>query len=246
MKVLGVKQYQQKVFKMLPIAGEWLPTLGEIPAAFMCIIYGASGNGKTELCVKLAKYLTAFGQVAWLSYEQGHGADLQKAINRNKMEEVSGKIIFIDPTANLSHGTSYLEDLDKFLSRRNSPDFIFLDSLKYTRFTFEDYRYLKEKYGKKKAFIWIEHATGKKPARQVGVDIEFDGHIGLFVSKYIAYVHKNRFSAFDPYVIYEKMARELNPLFFIPSVKDQPKPAGVKAEKSRVSKVEKSEELAET
>lgn len=245
MKTLGVVQYQQKVFKFLPITQEWLPTLGNIPAAFMCIIYGESGQGKTELCVRLAKMLTNFGKVAWISYEQGHGADLQGAINRNKMEEVSGKILFIDPNENRPAGVSYLEDLDKFLSKRDSPDFIFMDSLKYTRFSFDDYEYLKLKYGKKKAFIWIEHARGKKPARQIGIDIEFDGHLGIYVSKYIAYIHKNRFSAFEPYVIYEKMARILNPLFFKPKAESKAEKA-IDKEPTKAQKTKKAKEkLAE-
>lgn len=223
MKVLGTVQFQQKKFKLLPITGKFKATLGDIPQAFMMIIYGNSGNGKTEFCIQLAKDLTKHGNVAWLSYEQGHGFDLQTAINRNKMEEVSGKFFIIDPVANKPRNMTFLEDLDGYLSKRNSPEFIFIDSVDYTRFTFEEYEFLKTKYGHKKTFIWISHANGNKPQKRVGVQIEYDGGIGIYINKFIAEVKKNRFGGFTDYIIYEDRARELNPLYF--KVKHQEAPA---------------------
>lgn len=223
MKNLGVIQFQQKTFKLLPIEGKWKATLGCIPAHFMAIIYGDSGNGKTEFCIQLAKYLTQFGKVQWLSYEQGHGFDLQTAINRNRMEEVSGSFIVSDPVADLDANTSFIKDLHAYLKKRNSPDFIFIDSLDYTQFGWEEYNFLKTTYGNKKTFIWISHAKGKKPMKRIGEQIMYDGGIGIFVNKFIAHVTKNRFGGFEPYVIYEQKARELNPLFFIPKVETKPK-----------------------
>lgn len=214
MKVLGTVQFQQKKFKTLPLTGRFKNTLGNIPYHFMAIIYGDSGNGKTECCIQLAKDLTAFGKVAWLSYEQGHGYDLQTAVNRNKMEEASGNFLVIDPVSDLPHGTTFLQDLDKYLAKRNSPEFIFIDSVDYTRFDFADYEVLKTKYGHRKTFIWISHANGNKPQKRVATQILYDGGIGIFVNKFIAYVVKNRFGGFTDYIIYEKMARERNPLYF--------------------------------
>lgn len=223
MKTLGTKQYQQKTFKYLDVPEEWKKTVGSLLRHFICIIYGKSGNGKTEFCVRFAKMLTEFGLVAWVSYEQGHGGDLQMAINRNKMEEVSGKIIWADPNEKRKAGMSYLDELCEWLDKRNSPDFIFIDSLKYTKWTFDDYIYLKLRYGHKKAFIFIDHAKSpKEPARQTGIDIEFDGHLGLSVDRYICYVNKSRLGGFEPYVIYEARARELNPAFFLKKGKNKP------------------------
>jgi hypothetical protein len=214
MKVLGTVQFQQKKFKTLPLTGRFKNTLGNIPYHFMAIIYGDSGNGKTECCIQLAKDLTAFGKVAWLSYEQGHGFDLQTAVNRNKMEDVSGNFLIIDPVSDLPHGTTFLQDLDKYLAKRNSPEFIFIDSVDYTRFDFADYEVLKTKYGHRKTFIWISHANGNKPQKRVATQILYDGGIGIFVKNFIATVIKNRFGGFTDYIIYEKMARERNPLYF--------------------------------
>jgi len=213
MKVLGVVQTQQMKHEFLGFDGRFLKTFGNVPKSFQCIIYGKSGQGKTEMCIQLAKYLTQFGKVIWLSYEQGHGADLQSAINRNKMEEVSGDFYIADPVQNLKPGTSFRDDLEEYLARRNSPDFVFIDSVDYTRFKKADYLHLKERF-RHKAFIWIGHGAGKGHRNTIGEDIEFDGHIGIWVDKYIGHVVKNRFSAFEPYIVYPERARLLNPKFF--------------------------------
>ena len=214
MKVLGIDQFQKKKFNLLDYEGKFKPTLGNIPAAFMMVIYGESGNGKTEACLQLAKELTRHGKVAWLSYEQGQGFDLQTAINRNKMEEVSGKFLVIDPSENRVKGKSFFQELVDFLSKRGSPHFVFIDSLDYLRLTWEEYVYLKDKFGKKKAIIFIAHATGSKPKLRITEQIYYDGGFAFIVKKYIMHVMKNRFGGFEPYIIWDEKARQLNPKFF--------------------------------
>ena len=224
MKVLGVVQTQQMKHDFLGFEGKFKATFGNVPKSFQCIIYGKSGQGKTEMCIQLAKYLTTFGKVIWLSYEQGHGADLQSAINRNNMEDVSGSFYIADPVQNLQPGVTFLEDLVNYLRKRGSPTFVFIDSVDYTRFKMADYLMLKETFTDK-AFIWIGHGAGKGHRNRIGEDIEFDGHIGIRVDKYIGWVVKNRFSAFEPYVVYPERARLLNPKFFEEQDKSKNTPA---------------------
>lgn len=216
MKVLGVKQFHQKTFKLLALkASKFAGILGKVPKYFTAVIYGFSGNGKTEFSITLAKELSKFGKVLWLSYEQRHGFDLQTATKRNEMQENSGKFLVADPLENLSEGTSLLEDLDTYLSGRGSADYIFIDSLDYTGFNMKDYKYLKNKYFGKKGFIFIAHSTYNGiPNKAVTRDIIFDGGMGLFVKDFIAFPTKNRFGGFDPYIVFEEQAKERNPLFF--------------------------------
>lgn len=241
MKALGIVQFHQKKFKLMDLEGSaFQPTLGNIPMHFICVIGGFSGNGKTEFCVKFAKELAEYNlnsKVAWFSYEQRHGFDLQTATMRNKMEEVSGRFIPIDPIANLPQGVTFLEDLDYYLSKRNSPDYIFIDSVDYTNWKKEDYLYLKEKYEGKKTFVFICHTDkAGNPRKSIANDIIFDGGMFILVQKYIAIPQKNRFGGFEPYVIWEQKARELNPLFFDPKHKVKSK---TKAEQTEL--FEKSE-----
>jgi hypothetical protein len=213
MKVLGVQQTQAMKHSFLGFEGKFKATFGNVPQSFQCIIYGKSGQGKTEMCLQLAKYLTRFGKVLWLSYEQGHGADLQAALNRNTLQEVNTHFLISDPLQNLNPGVTLLEDLIAYLKKRESPRFVFVDSVDYTRWKKADYLRLKEMF-KHKGFIWIGHGEGKGHRSTTGTDIEFDGHISIWVDKYIGHVIKNRFSAFEPYVVYPERARLLNPEFF--------------------------------
>jgi len=216
MKSLGVFQFQQKTFKKLPINPKFRAILGSIPKDFICIIYGESGNGKTEFCIQMAKHLTEFGVVGWLSYEQGHGYDLQRAVNRNEMQNCpKGSFIIIDPVADVPKGVTLFEDVMNYLGKRSSPDFIFFDSWDYTNFTFDQYKELKLLAKiKNKALIFISHANGKKPKKTTGEQIEYDGGIGILVKKFIAYPMKSRFGGEGDYIIYEERAKLLNPKYF--------------------------------
>lgn len=223
MKTLGIKQFDQKSYKLLAVKDpKFQGLLGDITKGFVIVASGFSGNGKTEFCIQLAKELTKHGKVLWLSYEQRHGYDLQKATRRNKMVENSGSFLVSDPLAEIKEGVSLLEDLDKVLSKRGSPEFVFFDSIDYTGFTMSDYKYLKNKYGDKKGFIFIGHASkSNKPRKKITEDIIFDGGVNYFVSNYIAFPEKNRFGGFDPYVVWEEKAREINPLFFEKRLKEE-------------------------
>lgn len=216
MKVLGVTQFHQKTFSLLPIQdAQFKGLLGDVPCFFTAIIKGYSGNGKTEFCIQLAKFLTQFGKVLWLSYEQRHGYDLQKATKRNKMQEQNKNFLISDPLHGIDENTSLLEDLDAYLSKRNSADYVFFDSIDYTKFTWSDYDYLKNKYSEKKGFIFIAHST-KSGAfkKRISEQIGFDGGMIFHVDKFICYPEKNRFGGFEPFIIYEARARLLNPVFF--------------------------------
>ncbi|QNK63965.1 hypothetical protein H7F33_05590 [Pedobacter sp. PAMC26386] len=225
MKALGIVQFHQKKFKLLDLSrSKFKGLLGKVPRHFICLVKGYSGNGKTEFCVQLAKELGGFGKVAWLSYEQRHGYDLQSATKRNKMEELSGNFIPIDPVANLGAGVTFLEDLDNYLNKRSSPEYIFIDSIDYTGFNKADYLFLKNKYEGKKTFVFIAHSEKSGKLRKtISDDIVFDGGMCIWVKDFIAQAEKNRFGGFDPYVIFEPMARERNPNFFAIRVKEQSK-----------------------
>jgi hypothetical protein len=237
MKVLGVVQFHQKTFKLLNLKNsKFKGLLGELAQLFIAVIYGFSGNGKTEFCIQLAKELTQFGKVAWLSYEQGHGFDLQRATTRNKMSEKNGKFYIIDPIANKGDNVSLLEDLDNYLSKKNSPKYIFIDSVDYTGFSWDDYLFLKKKYANKKALIFIAHSTKNGVfKKRISEQIVFDGGLGLFVKDFICFPEKNRFGGIEPYIIYEKLARERNPAFFTKRLQEQTQPEkqGKKTKKAK-------------
>jgi hypothetical protein len=159
------------------------------------------------------------------------------------MQEVSGRFYISDPLQDLKPGTSLLEDLTAYLKRRGSPDFVFVDSADYTGFRKKDYLFLKETFTKK-AFVWIGHGKGNGHRNLIGEDIEFDGHIGIRVDKYIGHVVKNRFSAFEPYIVYPERAKLLNPKFF-EDIEKQGEKARVAAEKAEQKAQKETEKQPE-
>jgi len=216
MKVLGVKQFHQKKFKLLNLKkSKFKNILGNVPKYFTTVVYGFSGNGKTEFTIMLAKELSKHGKVLWLSYEQRHGYDLQMATKRNQMHDSSGSFLVSDPLADLQEDTTLLEDLDHYLSRRGSADYVVIDSLDYTGFTLNDYKYLKNKYFGKKGFTFLAHSSKNgRLNKAISRDIVFDGGMGILVKDFIAYPEKNRYGGMDPFIVFENEARKRNPAFF--------------------------------
>lgn len=222
MKALGIKQFHQMKFNILPIEGtEFEGILGEVARHFIAVIKGYSGNGKTEFTIRLCKLLAKkYDKVDYLSYEQRHSKSLQDATIRNNMEDVTGKFIPVDPLFKKPANVNNLEHLCERLDKRGSAECVVIDSVDYTGWNKADYLFLKERYSNKKTFIFIAHSDKSgKLRKQIAEDIWFDGDIGICVKTYIGFPEKNRYGGFEPYVIWEKKARELNPLFFDPKNK---------------------------
>lgn len=214
MKSLGVQQFLDKKFKILTIEDPaWCGILGSLPHSFIGTIHGKSGQGKTEFTVRLAKLLCSFGKVGWLSYEQGHGYDLQRAIARNHMSDVARRFIPVDPNAKRRPGLSMFDELDQYLARRGSPDFIFIDSLDYLELDFEQYKHLKLRHSRK-GIVFINHEKGNEPKSAIGSRIAYDGQFTIQVKNYIATPVKSRIGGITDYIIWEERARALNPLYF--------------------------------
>ncbi len=214
MKALGIDQFHKKKYKWLGFEGVWLSFVGNLATNFVGIVYGHSGHGKTEFCIRLAKYLCKFDKVAWLSYEQGHDYDLQAATIRNKMEEQKGIFIPIDPLAKRTKGMTKFQELDEYLSKRSTPPFVFIDSIDYLKLTDEEYFYIKETYGSKKGIIFLSHEKNGLPKTRVGNDIYYDGKFAIRVYKYVARKMKNRAGGTGNYCIWYREARRTDPMFF--------------------------------
>lgn len=164
------------------------------------IIYGESGNGKTEFVVQLVKMLTKFGKVAYDSLEQGTSKTMQDAWIRNNMKEVQGQILLID--------REYYDELVERLSKKKSPKIVVIDSAQYMNIDYDQYKKLKEKF-RKKIFIWVSHMEGGRPDGKTAKKIMYDVDIKVHVEHFVAYV-RSRFGGSEPFIIWEERA-EIDP-----------------------------------
>jgi len=191
-RALGVNDLLNRNFKTYAFEGEWLASFGEVERNFRMLVYGDSGNGKTEFVVQFAKYLATFGKVYFNSFEQGVSKSLQKAFMRNDMHEVQGRLILGDKD---SYDTLYQR-----MGSRNSPKFCIIDSLDYMDLTTDQYKELVERYPHK-SFIIICWSAGRKPKLQASKDIEYMADVKVRVHEYKAYP-RSRFGGNRPYVVW--------------------------------------------
>jgi hypothetical protein len=193
-RALGVTEFLAKKFDEFDFENEWLEAFGKPEKNFKAIIYGKPKNGKTEFCVRFAKYLTRFGKVLYNSFEQGHSKSLQDAFKRQQMHEVSGKII-------ITHKESYDKMFER-LARKKSPNIVFIDSLQYIKITVDQWVTLTTKFPKK-VFIVISHATGDEPKGSTAESVQYDVDMSILVKGFAAHC-QSRFGGGDTIVIWEQ------------------------------------------
>lgn len=201
-KVLGLKQLLQKKYTYLEGLDEkFKECFGNLVDAFIMIVWGMSGHGKSNFLMQFLKEMMKFGKVLYVGLEEGHNATMQALALRHLSEEIhSGSIKFAD------HTMTY-EELMKDLKKKKSPKFIVIDSLQYWNISYEEYKKLKETF-KKKTFIFISHAAGKIPDGRTADKIRYDADLKIRVDGYIAYVI-SRYGGNKNYVIWEEGAKRV-------------------------------------
>lgn len=193
-RAIGVTQFLNKTFDTFEFSHKWKETIGEPEKNFVAIIYGQSGNGKTDFAVKFAKYLASFTKVDYFSFEEGISKTLQEAIKRNNMKEVAGKIMFIDKTS--------FTDMIARLSTRGSAKIVFIDSLDYMNLTTQQFKQLRKKFPRK-AFVIISWSKSGEPKSQYAKDIKYMSDVKVRVNNFKAYP-VSRFGGYKPFVIWDR------------------------------------------
>jgi len=181
-KGMGLQQLLSRKYKLLEgLPPEIIRCFGQLTEQILMFIHGQSGNGKSRFTMGLLKILMKYGDVMYVSPEEGHRHTMQLSAKDNlTIDEHSGKITFWD------HTMTY-EELVIKLRKKKSPKYVVIDSLQYWGITKEKYKYLKEHFPNK-GFIIISHSKGKNPMGQLAVDIEYDMDIKVHVEGFVALV----------------------------------------------------------
>lgn len=196
-RLYGVNDFIAKKFKSLLFSGDWEKFCGQPEDNFSAIVYGESGNGKTDFCMQFAKMLSKFDRVYYNSFEQGFSKSLQECVVRQKMKDVSGKVVF-------AHMEDYPAMVER-LKKKKSPKFVFIDSRDYMNLTTEQFKELKHLFPKK-CFIVICHEDGAKPKGNHGKSIQYMVDIKIRVRGFVA-MPKSRFGGNQDFIIWETGAK---------------------------------------
>lgn len=201
-KTIGLKQLAQKTYRHVTGISDALKNcIGLIEDSFDLIIYGPSGNGKTNGTVIILKeLLKAMNcKAEYISFEEGHTATIQETlIRRHNLLEELGNVVQI------TDHVSYEELKSKMIKQRSAKIWI-IDSLQDSRFTIGQCDELKRLFvlsKRKKIIIYVSWSDGKKPMGSVAKAVEYHAGIKLRVEGYIIFP-KSRYGGNMPFVIWE-------------------------------------------
>lgn len=200
-KVIGLKQLLQKTYDLLTDLPQPIErSFGELVSNFIMIVWAQSGSGKSNFIYQFLGMLMKYGNVLYISLEEGTEKSAQLLALRH-LNEAShgGKILFAD------HEMKYDEAII-YLKRKKSPRFIVIDSVQYWDINYPRYKDLKEHFPKK-AFIFISHAAGKNPDGKTADKIRYDAGIKVRVEGYVAFP-VSRYGGNKPYLIWEEGAEQ--------------------------------------
>ena len=196
-KAVSVDTILKKKYKLATLEGHWFSALGLPQLSGVWIIWGYSGNGKTSFAMQLAKMLTQFAKVAFVSMEEKANRTMQLSIIRHNIKEVKRRFVLLEDN---------IKELKERLRKPKSPSIIFIDSFQYTGFNKGQYIALKEEFSKK-LFIFISHAEGKNPEGRTAKFVRYDADIKMRVEGYKMFP-MSRFGGGKPFIIWEEGARK--------------------------------------
>lgn len=185
-------------FNVLDFDGDFEKLIGKPQMTGSWLIWGDSGNGKTSFAMQLCKYLTRFGRVAYDSLEEGASESIKQAAIRCNLAEVSRKMILLDKEP--------IAELIERLQKRNSPQFVVIDSIQYTGMNYREYLQLINMF-RDKLFILISHAEGKNPEGRVAKRIRFDAFVKIRVEGHRAFAI-SRYGGGVPFTVWSDGAEQ--------------------------------------
>lgn len=177
-QVRTVANIQNTKVVRLPFENEWYEAFKQPQNRGVWFVYGGSGSGKSTFAMQLAKELATHGTTFYnLLEEEMDDSDFIERTELCQMQDVAHQF-------NIQ---SYdLERLDAYLSKRNSPQNIIIDSLPYFLHSWEDYKAFKKKWATKKVIVFIGHADSKNPSTELQRKVMYDAKMKIYVSGYLA------------------------------------------------------------
>jgi predicted ATP-dependent serine protease len=195
MPTISLKSLKNKLYKIYAFIGAWKDSFGQPEHGSRWLVYGHSGEGKTDFVVQLIKYMSQFGKCLFFSKEQSNKNSIWKCFDRHDLWDNKKVSLIYDENFN------YL--IEK-LNKRNYYKIVVIDSIDYLKMTEEHYKIL-DSY-KDKTFIFVSWQEGKKPKSSAGKAIEYMVDVKIQVDGYVA-KPRGRYEGNLPFVIWEEGAK---------------------------------------
>lgn len=164
--------------QVIVFEGEWGHCIGIMDRHGVVFIWGNSGNGKTATVMSLAKELTKFGKVLFVSKEEGFSLSFQNTLKRYDMYSCGSRFQVIE--------SATPEELIERLSKPRSPEFVIIDSFQHLGLSYRDYLAFKEKLSNK-LLIFVSHADGKQPEGRAAKAVKYDAMLKIWVEGFVAF-----------------------------------------------------------
>ena len=175
-KAMSITNIITRTYETLPFKNEWLDAFAEPERTGTWFIWGASGSGKSSFALQLCSELCKYGNVLYNSLEEGFGLSFKNRLEQHAADIDHKRFHVITDT---------IDDLYIRLKRRNSAEFILIDSYQYSGLSYESYLKLKGTFPNK-LFIFISQAEGKRPAGRSAKRVHFDADLKIWVEGFTA------------------------------------------------------------
>ena len=190
--------------KVLPLEGKWKDTFGEPEQGDTWFITGPSASGKSSFVMQLAKMLCGFGNVLYVSLEEGVGVSMQRRLAEFKMHEVQGSFRIITD--------GDIEDLANRLAKPKSAKFIIVDSYQFAYEAGWEYRLTAALIDRfpKKTFIFVSQEDKGKPLGKPAIRLKYKAGVKVRTQGFRAYC-QGRYSGnvSEYFTIWEEKAVEV-------------------------------------
>lgn len=190
------KEIAKKTYKTLPWGGRWEEAFGLPEERATWFISGASASGKSSFVMQLAYELTHYGQVLYLSYEEGLNQSFQERMLRFDLDKRQGWFRVVP--------NDTLDDLTARLKKRHSAKFIIVDSFQLANWGYPETEALVKMFPKK-CFIFISQEEKGQPTGKPARRLRYLADVKVRVQGFRAYC-QGRFNpdAGNSFVVWEE------------------------------------------
>lgn len=191
------KEIAKKTYKTLPWGGRWEEAFGLPEERATWFISGASASGKSSFVMQLAYELTHYGQVLYLSYEEGLNQSFQERLLRFDLDKRQGWFRVVP--------NDTLDDLTARLKKRHSAKFIIVDSFQMSHWDYAEVENLVQNVFPKKCFIFISQEEKGQPTGKPARRLRYLADVKVRVQGFRAYC-QGRFNpdAGNSFVVWEE------------------------------------------